>query len=125
MYELIKLGHFIAIFIWIISMIAAIFALKMHASTSVAKVLRSVMSLGISLTWLLGAYMAYASGFYLSLWLWVKIALVFGLSGLHGKIAGALRKNEPIQSFSTVSIMFLITLLTVIIVLYLAFLKPF
>ncbi len=125
MYELIKLAHFIAIFVWVISMIAAIFALKLGVSGGFARVLRGLMSLGISLTWLFGAYMAYQSGFYVSLWFWVKVIFVFGLSGLHGKIAGALRKSEPIQAYSSVLIMTLITILTVIVALYLALLKPF
>ncbi len=125
MYELIKQAHFIAIFIWILSMLVALVALKIGAKGTFSKILRSFMSLGISLTWLLGAYMAYFGGHYVSLWFWAKVIIVFGLSGLHGKIAGQLRKNEHINSYTSVISMSVITLLTVVLVLYLALLKPF
>lgn len=125
MYELIKQAHFIAIFIWILSMLIALFSLKIGASGSFSRVLRGIMSIGISFTWLLGAYMAYFGGHYVSLWFWAKVIIVFGLSGLHGKIAGQLRKNQHINSYTSVISMSVITLLTVVLVLYLALLKPF
>ncbi len=125
MYELIKQAHFIAIFIWIVSMILAGFTLKSAARGTYTKILRGFMSLGISFTWLLGIYMAYFGGHYTSLWFWAKIVLVFTLSGLHGKIAGQLRKNEETLSYKSIASMSFITLLTVVLVLYLALLKPF
>lgn len=125
MYELIKQAHFIAIFIWIVSMIGALFALKLNSKPIVAGTLRLLMTVGIMLTWGLGAYLAYAGEHYLSLWFWVKFAIVFLLSGVHGKIAGNLRKNIPFSSYKPVFALGLLTLVSVAAILHLALVKPF
>lgn len=125
MYELLKQAHFIAIFIWVLSMLGALFALKMNPKPVVARTFRLLMTVGIILTWGLGAYLAYAGEHYLSLWFWVKFAIVFLLSGVHGKIAGNLRKNIPFSSYKPVFVLGFLTLLSVAVVLHLALAKPF
>lgn len=125
MYDLIKQAHFIAIFIWIVSMIGALFALRMTSKPVIARGLRLLMTVGIMLTWGLGAYLAYAGAHYLAVWFWVKFAIVFLLSGVHGKIAGNLRKNVPFSSYKPVFVFSLLTIVSVMVVLHLALAKPF
>jgi uncharacterized membrane protein len=42
--------------------------------------------------WVTGATIAVEAGWFGSLWLWAKLALVLALTGLHGVQAGKLRK---------------------------------
>ena len=125
MYDLVKHAHFVAIIIWIVSMIGALFVLRASPKPVTAGAFRLLMTIGILLTWGFGAYLAYAGGHYISLWFWVKFTIVFLLSGLHGKIAGNLRKNNSFSSYNPIFAMSFIILLGVAVVLHLAVAKPF
>lgn len=125
MYEIIKHAHFTAVIVWILSMIFAMISLKGGVSATKAKILRIFMTLGIMFTWILGIYLAYSSVFYISGWLWVKLAFVFALSGLHGSIVGKLKAQKSFQSYKPVAIMFSMTIAIVAIALFLVIAKPF
>lgn len=55
--------------------------------------LYTMQTLGMTLTWILGVVMlAMTPGFLSQHWLQAKVALVFGLSGYHGWLKGAMRR---------------------------------
>lgn len=55
------------------------------------RLLAVIMRPAMIATWVLGLYLAYASFGFSGGWLWAKIALVVGLSAVHGHFAGAAR----------------------------------
>ena len=54
---------------------------------------RGIMTPAMVAAWLFGLWMLILSGFaqFNEVWMWVKIALVLGLSGFHGFLGGQLR----------------------------------
>lgn len=65
---------------------------------------RKVTTPAMLLAWALGMTMAVQAGWFSSRWLMVKLALVFGLSALHGVQSGMLRRmtrsaNRPPPAF--------------------------
>ena len=55
---------------------------------------RKVTTPAMLLTWALGLALALRGGWFSSLWLQAKLALVLALSGLHGMQSGALRRLD-------------------------------
>ena len=55
------------------------------------RLLKAIMNPAMIATWVLGLYLAWDGGWFWSGWLHAKLALVIGLSALHGMMAGALR----------------------------------
>ena len=103
-----------------------LFETMMEASI---KLRRVILSPALVLVWLLGGLMLYLNqSLFLSGWIYVKLALVLGLSALHGYLMGMGRKidrGEKPVSERTLKLInevpFLITLAVVI----LAVVKPF
>ncbi len=93
MYELIKAVHIAAMALWVGSMAGVSFTLHAKRGELLSKRLRQLMGAGISLTWLSGMYLVYASGYYVAQWFWVKLLVVIGLSALHGVVAKTLRHS--------------------------------
>lgn len=92
------------------------------------RLLRAIINPAMILTWLLGLWLAYDSGFFGSGWLHAKLLLVLILSGLHGVLARCMKdfaadKNRHTQKFYRV-INEVPAVLMVLIVL-LVVLKPF
>ena len=53
---------------------------------------RRVTTPALGLVWVLGIALALMSGWYNAPWLWLKVAIVFVLSGLHGNQSATLRR---------------------------------
>jgi len=53
---------------------------------------RRVTTPALGLVWVLGIALALMSGWYNAPWLWLKVAIVFVLSGLHGTQSATLRR---------------------------------
>ena len=79
--------------LWVGSMAGVAFTLHAKRGVLLSKRLRQLMGAGISLTWLSGMYLVYASGYYVAQWFWVKFLVVIGLSALHGVVAKTLRHS--------------------------------
>lgn len=94
MYELMKAVHIAAMALWIGNMAGVAFTLNANRGPLLKKRLRQLMGAGISLTWLSGFYLVYASGYYIAQWFWVKFIVVIGLSALHGVVAKTLRQSS-------------------------------
>lgn len=94
MYELIKAVHIATMALWIGNMAGVAFTLNAKRGPLLSKRLRQMMGAGISLTWLSGIYLVYASGYYVAQWFWVKFIVVIGLSALHGVVAKSLRHSS-------------------------------
>ncbi len=63
------------------------------------RLLRLIINPAMTLTWALGLWLAWRGFHFVGTWLYVKIALVFALSGVHGYFSQAVRlfgedKNE-------------------------------
>jgi putative membrane protein len=55
------------------------------------RLLRAIINPAMIATWVLGLWLAWSGGWLASGWLHAKIALVVGLSGLHGYFSAAVR----------------------------------
>ena len=102
-YEWLKALHIIAVIAWMAGMLYLPRLFVYHAEVPAGsdrsemlkvmerRLLKAIINPAMAATWILGLALAWISGFYLSPWLWLKFALVLGLSGLHGHLAKAVR----------------------------------
>ena len=103
LYEILKALHIVAVIAWMAGMLYLPRLFVYHADVPVGssrsemlkvmerRLLKAIINPAMAATWILGLALAWISGFYLSPWLWLKFALVLGLSGLHGHLAKAVR----------------------------------
>lgn len=96
-YALVKSAHLISLFVWIGGMTAVAIALR-HPGRSFLEQLnaydRAITSPAMVAAWVFGISLAVMGGWFSQYWLVFKIALVLVLSGLHGVLAGKLRRNR-------------------------------
>ncbi len=137
MYLWIKSFHMVAVIVWIGGMLVV--AVQLAAWRSVALPLNQaidaarhwdarVTTPAMLLTWILGLALAVSGGWFPSRWLFVKLALVLLLSGVHGMLAGSLRRlalgsDVPFPGFARdapVAIVMAVALIVVLVVI-----KPF
>lgn len=94
-YALLKAAHLISLFVWIGGMVAVAIALR-HPDRSFLVQLkvydRAVTSPAMVAAWIFGISLAVMGGWFSQSWLAIKIPLVLVLSGLHGALAGKLRR---------------------------------
>ena len=100
-YPWFKAAHIFAMVLWMSGMVVVGLALA-HAATVVQRDNRALTALrrwdrlvtspSMLVVWLLGLIMAQSAGWWTSGWLQIKLALVFVLSGVHGVLAGRLRR---------------------------------
>jgi putative membrane protein len=96
LYLWLKAIHVIAVIAWMAGMLYLPRLFVYHADTEVGskqsetfkvmerRLLRAIINPAMGVTWVLGLWLAYDSGFYLSGWLHAKFALVIAMSALHG-----------------------------------------
>ena len=58
------------------------------------RLLRIIMNPAMVIAWVLGLWLAYTGGHFTSHWFHGKLALVLGLSAVHGYFAGAVRRFQ-------------------------------
>lgn len=105
-YLWIKSFHIVAVIVWIGGMLVSavlLAALRSVAPLLIAEVQQAidaarrwdarVTAPAMLLTWILGLALAVTGGWFPSRWLFAKLALVLLLSGLHGVLAGSLRRS--------------------------------
>ncbi len=96
LYEIAKAAHILSMIVWISGMTVAAMSLR-HSGNDVLPMIksfdRSVTTPAMLLTWGFGILLGVQGGWFGSGWLWAKLMLVIGLSGLHGMITGRLRKR--------------------------------
>ena len=100
-YPWFKAAHIFAMVLWMSGMVVVGLALA-HAATMAQRDNRALTALrrwdrlvtspSMLVVWLLGLIMAQSAGWWTSGWLQIKLALVFVLSGVHGVLAGRLRR---------------------------------
>lgn len=95
-YTLIKAAHLVSLFVWIGGMVAVALSLR-HPVLSFLKQLKTydriITSPAMVAAWVLGILLAVQGGWFAQSWLAIKIPLVLILSGLHGVLAGKLRRS--------------------------------
>jgi putative membrane protein len=95
-YLWLKAIHVIAVIAWMAGMLYLPRLFVYHAEAEIGskqsetfkvmerRLLRAIINPAMAVTWVLGLWLAYDSGFYVSGWLHAKFALVLAMSGLHG-----------------------------------------
>ena len=94
-----------------------------------ARLRRIILSPSLVIVWVLGLLMLYLNqGLFLTIWIYPKLALVLGLSALHGYLIGVGRKidrGEKPVSERTLKLLNEVPFLIAIAVVILAVVKPF
>ena len=95
-YTLTKAAHLVSLFVWIGGMVAVALSLR-HPVLSFLKQLKAydriITSPAMVAAWVFGILLAVQGGWFAQSWLAIKIPLVLILSGLHGVLAGKLRRS--------------------------------
>lgn len=96
LYLWLKAIHVIAVIAWMAGMLYLPRLFVYHADAEVGskqsetfkvmerRLLRAIINPAMGVTWVLGLWLAYDSGFYVSGWFHAKFALVLAMSALHG-----------------------------------------
>jgi protoporphyrinogen IX oxidase len=96
MYEWLKAFHVIAVIAWMAGMLYLPRLFVYHCEAEPGskqsetfkvmerRLLKAIINPAMILTWLLGLWLAWSGGWYVSVWLQAKVVLVLGLSVLHG-----------------------------------------
>jgi putative membrane protein len=139
MYEWIKAVHVIAIIAWMAGMLylPRLFVYHCDAEPGVQsetfkvmerRLLKAIINPAMIATWVLGLWLAWASGLYRAHWLQAKVLLVLVLSGLYGLFVRwvhdfAQDRNQHSQRFYR--IINEVPALLMIVIVILAVVKPF
>ena len=104
LYPWLKALHVIAVMSWMAGMLYLPRLFVYHCSAPVGsqqsetfkvmerRLLKAIINPAMILTWVLGLWLAWTSGFYASAWLQAKVVLVLILSGVHGMLARYVRE---------------------------------
>ena len=96
MYEWIKALHLIAVISWMAGMLYLPRLFVYHCEAEIGskqsetfkimerRLLKAIINPAMGVTWLAGLYLAWSGHWFASGWLHVKLALVIGLSAVHG-----------------------------------------
>jgi putative membrane protein len=140
MYEWLKAFHIIAVIAWMAGLLYLPRLFVYHCEADVGsrqsetfkvmerRLLRAIMNPAMIATWLLGLWLAWRGNWFAAPWLHVKLALVIGMSGVHGMLSRYVKdfaadRNRKSQKFYRI-LNEVPTALMILIVL-LAVLKPF
>lgn len=100
LYPWIKAFHVIAVIAWMAAMLYLPRLFVYHAALPAGsrvqsetfkvmerRLLKAIMTPAMIVTWILGLWLAWQSGYYAAPWLHAKFALVLAMSGVHGFLA--------------------------------------
>jgi len=103
-YDWIKAAHVIAVISWMAGMLYLPRLFVYHADAPIGsdksetfkvmerRLLRAIINPAMTVTWVLGLWLAWDGFGFMAGWLHAKIAAVLVLSGVHGYLSGAVRK---------------------------------
>ncbi|WP_375460910.1 protoporphyrinogen oxidase HemJ [uncultured Enterovirga sp.] len=104
LYPTLKIVHILAVISWMAGMLYLPRLFVYHAEAPAGspqsetfkvmerRLLRAIMTPAMILTWLAGLWLAWEGAFLQSGWLQAKFALVVLMSGVHGWLAGTVRR---------------------------------
>lgn len=104
MYLWLKAFHVVAVIAWMAGMLYLPRLFVYHSAVAVGsetsetfkvmerRLLKAIMLPAMIVVWLSGLWLAYDAGFFRSGWLHGKLALVLGLSAVHGYLATSVRR---------------------------------
>ena len=99
MYEWLKAFHVIAVIAWMAGMLYLPRLFVYHCEADVGsmqsetfkvmerRLLKAIINPAMIVTWVLGLWLAWRGGFLAAPWLHAKLALVIGMSGVHGMLS--------------------------------------
>ena len=140
LYLWLKTLHILAVIAWMAAMLYLPRLMVYHAEAAVGsatsetfkvmerRLLRGIATPSMIATWVFGLWVAYEAGFFSSGWLHAKLLLVLVLSGLHGYLAGAVRKfaeDRNTVSARTWRILNEVPAVLLVFIVALVVLKPF
>jgi len=140
MYPWLLAFHIIAVIAWMAGMLYLPRLFVYHCDADVGSIqsetfkvmerrlLRAIINPAMILTWLLGLWLAFASGFYAAHWLQAKFILVLAMSGVHGVLAKYVREfaaDRRRKSQKFFRILNEIPTVLMILIVILAVVKPF
>jgi len=104
LYLWLKAVHVIAVISWMAGMLYLPRLFVYHSDTPVgsetsetlkvmeARLYKVIITPAMSITWIVGLWLAWDGFGFSGVWLWLKIAAVLALSAVHGYFGGALRR---------------------------------
>jgi putative membrane protein len=104
LYDWVKAFHIIALITWMAALLYLPRLFVYHAGVPAGsaqselfkvmerRLLRAIMTPAMIATWVFGLWLAWQGGWFRAGWLHTKLALVLGLSGLHGFMAASVRR---------------------------------
>ena len=110
MYEWVKAFHIIAVIAWMAGMLYLPRLFVYHCAapagspqsetfkTMERRLLRAIITPAMIATWVFGIWLAWLGGWAWAGWFQVKVALVIGMSGLHGMLARYVREFSADQN---------------------------
>ena len=135
-----KAFHVIAVIAWMAGMLYLPRLFVYHCTADVGSIqsetfkvmerrlLRAIINPSMILTWLLGLWLAWSSGFYAAHWLQAKFVLVLAMSGVHGILSKYVREfaaDRRRKSQKFFRILNEIPTIILILIVILAVVKPF
>src|SRR6059058_5351886 len=103
-YEWLKALHIIAVIAWMAGMLYLPRLFVYHCAADPGsmqsetfkvmerRLLKAIINPAMMVTWLLGLWLAYRGGWFAAHWLHAKLALVLGMSGVHGILSKYVRE---------------------------------
>ncbi len=139
-YEWVKALHVIAVISWMAGMLYLPRLFVYHCDAEPGskqsetfkimerRLLRAIISPAMVLTWLLGLWLAWQSGFYTAGWFHAKLALVIIMSSVHGFFSRCVREfasDRNVRSKKFYRIINEVPTILMIAIVVLAIVKPF
>jgi putative membrane protein len=140
LYLWLKTLHILAVISWMAAMLYLPRLMVYHADAAVGsatsetfkvmerRLLKGIATPAMIATWVFGLWLAYEGGFFSSGWLHAKLTLVLVLSGIHGFLAGAVRKfaeDRNTRSARTWRILNEVPAVLLVFIVILVVFKPF
>lgn len=140
LYSWLKTLHILALISWMAAMLYLPRLMVYHAEAPVGsatsetfkvmerRLLKGIATPAMIATWVFGLWLAHQGGFFSSGWLHAKLALVLVLSGIHGFLAGAVRKfaeDRNTRSARTWRILNEVPAVLLVFIVILVVFKPF
>jgi len=140
MYQWLLAFHITAVIAWMAGMLYLPRLFVYHCTADVGSIqsetfkvmerrlLKAIINPSMILTWLLGLWLAWSSGFYAAHWLQAKFVLVLAMSGVHGILSKYVREfaaDRRRKSQKFFRILNEIPTIILILIVILAVVKPF